>query len=83
MLQSTPNDQTTPAFNAVMTDEITITPAAHEQIKSLVDDEEDVEGVRIYVAGALVWTGTKTISGEDSFTDFATVAWPEGTVTPL
>ena len=51
MLQSTPDEQTVPAFNPVMTDQITITPAAHEQIKSLVDDEEDIEGVRIYVAG--------------------------------
>ncbi|MDH3452316.1 MAG: iron-sulfur cluster assembly accessory protein [Gammaproteobacteria bacterium] len=51
MLESTPNENPTPAFNAVITDEISITPVARQQIKSLVDDEEDVEGVRIYVAG--------------------------------
>lgn len=51
MLTSTPEQNPTPVFNAVMSDEITITPDAHEQIKSLVDDEEDIEGVRIYVAG--------------------------------
>lgn len=51
MLESTSEQNPMPAFNAVMTDQITITPAAHEQIKALVEDEDDIEGVRIYVAG--------------------------------
>lgn len=37
--------------------------------------------VRIYLSGELAWEGTKTISGEDSFTKFAEVDWPSGTVT--
>ncbi len=51
MLQSTPQEHSAPSFKTVMSDEITITPDAYEQIKALVDDEEDIEGVRIYVAG--------------------------------
>ncbi len=31
--------------------EINVTPAAAEQLKALVDSEEDVEAVRVYVAG--------------------------------
>ena len=41
----------TPLFKQVLTDELTVTDAAHAQLKSLVDSEEDVEAVRIFVAG--------------------------------
>ncbi len=39
------------AFDSTITDEIKITPAAAEQLKQLVDQEEDIQGVRIFVAG--------------------------------
>lgn len=41
----------TPLFKQALTDELTITDAAHAQLKGLVDSEEDVEAVRIFVAG--------------------------------
>ena len=39
--------------------------------------------VVIYVGGSMVWSATKTISGEDTFTPFAEINWPAGTVTSL
>jgi iron-sulfur cluster insertion protein len=42
----------TPTFRHELTEaEVNVTPAAAEQLKALVDSEEDVEAVRIYVAG--------------------------------
>lgn len=37
--------------------------------------------VSIYIGGELAWTDTRTISGEDANVDFATVSFPDGTVT--
>jgi len=34
-----------------LSDEIKISPAAAAQLSSLIRDEEDVEGIRIYVSG--------------------------------
>ena len=39
--------------------------------------------VVIYAGGSMVWSATKTISGEDTETPFARIAWPSGTVTGL
>ena len=38
--------------------------------------------VKIYVTGDLVWEDTRTISGENSYTHYATVIWPDGVVVP-
>ncbi len=38
-------------FDSTITDEIKVTPEAAAQLKALVDQEEDIEGVRIFVAG--------------------------------
>ena len=38
-------------FNTRLSDEIKISPAAAAQLSSLVDDEEGVDGIRIYVSG--------------------------------
>ncbi len=39
--------------------------------------------VNIYIDGALLYTDTKTISGENSYTQFATIDYATRTVTPL
>jgi hypothetical protein len=39
--------------------------------------------VNIYVGGSLVWTDTRSISGDGSAEYFAKVSWPSGTVTSL
>jgi iron-sulfur cluster insertion protein len=38
-------------FNARLNDEIKVSPAAAEQLSSLLDDEEGIDGIRIYVSG--------------------------------
>ena len=38
-------------FNTRLSDEIKISPAAAEQLSSLIDDEEGIEGIRIFVSG--------------------------------
>ncbi|TDJ70132.1 MAG: iron-sulfur cluster assembly accessory protein [Proteobacteria bacterium] len=38
-------------FNTRLSDEIKISPAAAAQLSALIEDEEGVEGIRIYVSG--------------------------------
>lgn len=38
-------------FKSSLTDELTVTDLANEQLKALVDSEDEVEAVRIYVMG--------------------------------
>jgi iron-sulfur cluster insertion protein len=40
-----------PAYKESLTDEIKVTPAAHEKLLELVNSEEDINGVRIFVSG--------------------------------
>jgi iron-sulfur cluster assembly accessory protein len=40
-----------PMFNKVITDQITLSPTAHQQIKRLMDEEDGIKGVRIFVQG--------------------------------
>lgn len=40
-----------PQFNTSISDEITVMPAAQEKLLELLNAEEDINGVRIYVAG--------------------------------
>lgn len=39
--------------------------------------------VNIYINGALEWSDTRGITGEDSYTEFARINWNNGTVTSL
>lgn len=36
--------------------------------------------VKIYLTGEMVWEDTRTITGENSYTHYATVVWPDGDV---
>lgn len=38
-------------FNPEITSAVTISPAAHEQLLALVNAEEEINGVRVFVAG--------------------------------
>jgi iron-sulfur cluster insertion protein len=40
-----------PAYKQSLTDEIKVTPAAHEKLVELVNSEEEINGVRIFVSG--------------------------------
>jgi len=57
----------------------TFTVYVHDYPGSSYDPGNPVT-VNIYVGGTLVHSDTKTISGEDSYTKFAEVSWPSGTV---
>jgi uncharacterized protein YfaP (DUF2135 family) len=39
--------------------------------------------MNIYIGGALEWTDTRTITGENHDEAFAEISWPDKTVTPL
>lgn len=40
-----------PAYKETLTDEIQISPSAHEKLVELLNSEEEINGVRIFVSG--------------------------------
>ena len=62
----------------------TFTVYVHDYTGSTADYSggNDVTVV-IFLGGAQVWTDTRTISGESSYTPFAEIDWPSGLVTSL
>ena len=65
------------------------TPAAgtyrvsvHDFPSSVNNTPNDVE-VTIFLGGVQVWTDTRTIRTEDSYTDYAEISYPSATITPL
>jgi hypothetical protein len=60
----------------------TYTVYLHDYPGSVYYDPNEVT-VNIYLNSSLVWSDTRTISGEDSFTPFASINWATQTVTPL
>lgn len=58
------------------------TVTVHDFPGSVVQGSNDVT-VRIYLNGEMLYNETKAISGEDSFTDFAMIRWPQASVEAL
>ena len=38
-------------FNSMISDAVKVSPEAHEQLMTLIDSEDDINGVRIFVSG--------------------------------
>jgi hypothetical protein len=60
----------------------TFTVYVHDYPGSYYNSANEVT-VRVYINGSKLYDQTKSISGEDSYTPFASVNWSTGSVTPL
>jgi hypothetical protein len=60
----------------------TYTVVVHDYPGSAFQSGNDVT-VAIFLGGVQVWSDTRTISGEDTYTHFAEISYPSMTVTPL
>jgi hypothetical protein len=58
------------------------TVIVHDYPGSVLETANDVT-INIYLGSSLVWSKTKTITGEDSFTPFAKINWGHRIVTDL
>ena len=69
-------------INIERPEESTYTVVVHDYPGSVFDAGNAVT-INIYLDGALEWTDTRTIEGEDSYTSFAIIDADAGTVTAL
>ena len=60
----------------------TYTVYVHDYPGSVYSSGNDVT-VSIFLGGAMVWSDTRTISVEDSYTAFAEISYPSAVVTSL
>ena len=51
MNQVAGTENVTPMFNKLITDQIMLSDSAHAQMKALIDAEDEIRGVRIFVTG--------------------------------
>jgi hypothetical protein len=58
------------------------TVIVHDYPESVMTEANSVT-VKIYIGGALEWSDTRPIAGENSYTEFATIDWTAGSVTAL
>jgi len=67
-----------PAYKESLTDEIKVTPAAHEKLLELVNSEEDINGVRIFVSGGGCGGMTYGMTFAESASPFDSVFQQDG-----
>ncbi len=71
-------------INILVPEDGTFTVVVHDyQFSTPNYYEENLVTVNVFLGGQLAWTGSQPVSGEDSYTRFVKVAWPEGTITEL
>lgn len=67
-----------PEYKATITDEVNVTPAAQEKLVELLDAEEEVNGVRIFVSGGGCGGMTYGMTFAEAPTDFDSVLQKDG-----
>jgi hypothetical protein len=69
-------------INIIEPEEGSYKVVVHDYPGSVFHESNQVN-VRIYLGGELIYEESKNISGEDSYTPFAEISWPEMSITPL
>jgi iron-sulfur cluster insertion protein len=67
-----------PQFKSTITDEVTISDAAHEKLVELLAAEEEINGVRIFVSGGGCGGMTYGMTFSEAATEFDSVLEKDG-----
>lgn len=65
-------------FNSTLTDQVKVSPDAQQQLLALVNEEEDIQGVRIFVSGGGCGGMTYGMTFVEEPTSFDTVKDADG-----